>query len=250
MVGGPELYKALGRHRFYYEPARWDHQFSAKYLQSQKLKSLFEFGCGDGQFLDCVSRMISDVAGLDFNPDACSSAQARGHGVHTTWVPELNRTFDAIATFQTLEHISNPSDLLKRLVERLAPGGILIVSVPNEDGPLGELSINPLNAPPHHATLWPLSALKYIADSHGLVLETYATEPMNRELYLSLIENSLARTFERSGLLARIALKILRPVVRVCAAIQSVVPSKLPYVGHNHVVIFRKGTTRTIIVGS
>jgi SAM-dependent methyltransferase len=240
VVGGPDLYEALGRHKFYYEPARWDHGFAASFLQKQNLKSFFEFGCGDGKFLDCVSGIVPKVAGLDFNSAACNSARARGHEVYTDWAPELETPFDAIAMFQTLEHVPDPAELLKHLVALLAPNGCLIIAVPNEDGPLGELSFNPLNAPPHHTTLWPCSALKYIGEAHGLVLETYATEPMNRDLYLSLVDDSLSKTFERSGKLARLALRAMRPAIRMFAATQSVVPGKLPYAGHNHIAIFRK----------
>jgi SAM-dependent methyltransferase len=242
IVGGPALYEALGRHKFYYETGRWDHQFAAKFLHGQKLKSLLEFGSGDGLFLDCVSRIVPKVVGIDFNPSACSAARARGHEVHTTWVPELDRSFEAVACFQTLEHVPDPGGLLKDLIARLAPGGLLIVAVPNEDGPLGDLSYNPLNAPPHHATLWPFSALKYIADGHGLNLESYATEPMNRDLYFSLIDSSVSKAFEHGGLLARLMLKAMRPAVQVYAAIKSIVPAKLPYVGHNHIGIFRKAS--------
>ena len=240
IVGGPELYEALGRHEFYYAPARWDHQFAAKFLQKQGSKSLFEFGSGNGQFLDCISRIVPKVVGLDFNEAACNSARERGLKYDTAWAPELEMPFDAIATFQTLEHVSEPGELLKRLVGRLAPGGILLIAVPNEDGPLGELSFNPLNAPPHHATLWPCSALKYIAEAHGLTLEIYATEPINRDLYFSLVDNSLSKAFERSGLSARLVLKIMRPAVRMYAAMQYVMPDKLPCIGHNHMAIFRK----------
>lgn len=240
IVGGPELYEALGRHEFYYEPARWDHTLAASILQSKGIELFLEFGSGDGKFLDCISKVVPRVNGLDFNPSACISARARGHHVYTDWTAELDTTFEAIATFQTLEHVPDPLRLLKDLVARLTPGGYLIIAVPNEDGPLGELSYNPLNAPPHHATLWPASALRYIAEAHGLTIETYATEPMNRDLYLSLVDDSLNKTFERSGRMTRLGLKLMRPAARMYAAQQCLLPSKLPYVGHNHLAVLRK----------
>jgi SAM-dependent methyltransferase len=241
IIGCPELYEVLGAHSFYYEPARWDHRYAAGFLQKQNLKAFLEFGCGDGQFLDCVGEIVPKVVGVDFNSTACDAARARGHTVFEDWSNEVAVTlFDAIATFQTLEHLPDPNLIVRRLVDQLAPGGFLIVAVPNEDGPLGELSFNPLNAPPHHATLWPSSALRYIADMHRLSLEVYATEPMNKNLYFSLVENSLGHAFKGGGLLARLALKFIRPTIRARAALESIVPQKMPYDGNNHLAIFRK----------
>lgn len=240
VIGEPELYATLGAHEFYYEPARWDHRSAMAFLQSRKIKTLLEFGCGDGQFLDCISKIVPKVVGVDFNGKAVESARARGLNARTSWVTDTDALFDAIATFQTLEHVPSPGDVVNRLVERLAPNGYLIIAVPNEDGPLGHLSANPLNLPPHHATLWPKTALNYIAEKHGLVMELYATEPMNRALYLSVVEDSIRESFSGASTMSRLAVRLLRPAIQVYVAMQSAMPETLPYLGHNHIAIYRK----------
>ncbi len=41
--------------------------------------------------------------------------------------------FDYLATAEVLEHMENPEDVLKEMVRVVKPGGMLAISVPNDD---------------------------------------------------------------------------------------------------------------------
>lgn len=99
---------------------------------------VLDVGCGSGTFLH-VLRRVTGVAGegLDASPDAAQAAQAAyGLRVHvgdidTADLPEQG--FDLITLFHVLEHLPQPGDALSRVGRWLAPGGTLLLQVPNLD---------------------------------------------------------------------------------------------------------------------
>jgi SAM-dependent methyltransferase len=239
IVGGANLYETLAKQKFYYPATRWDHQTALLFLQRRCVGSILEFGCGNGRFLSYASRSANKACGFDFNGTAFEEARQLGLDAYERWedVPEL--LFEAVVTFQTLEHVPDPGAIVRQLVDRVATGGYLIIAVPNEDGPLGEVTVNPLNAPPHHASLWPRSALEYIGKAYDLDLEVYVKEPINRALYFTVIEESLRDTFTSSGFFVRILQKVLRWKAFAEAAVEFA-EKHVALDGHNHLAIYRK----------
>lgn len=96
---------------------------------------LLDFGCGGGSFLERVRREGWQPTGLDI-----SEAAARGVTERTKCKvlvgslphPELEEaSFDVITMRQSLEHVHQPLETLREARRLLAPGGKLLVSVPN-----------------------------------------------------------------------------------------------------------------------
>jgi SAM-dependent methyltransferase len=95
---------------------------------------LLDFGCGAGAFARWMSEHGYDVVGLE----PYSFGGEVTHGDRLRFVrapledarPTLGK-FDVITMWHVLEHVRNPVDLLRSLVGLLAPGGVVIVSVPN-----------------------------------------------------------------------------------------------------------------------
>ena len=67
-----------------------------------------------------------------------------------------------------LEHVADPSGFVAACVAALAPGGTLILGVPDNDGLCGLAQNNILDMPPHHVSHWSERALQFIASRHGL----------------------------------------------------------------------------------
>lgn len=238
ILGPGEMYAVLGKHDFYYDLGRWDHLLAAGVLHGLSAANVLEFGCGDGRFLDRLRTFIPSTVGLDFNAEGIAAARARGHDAYLSWQADWNGKFDAVVTLQTLEHVPDPGDAVQRLVQAVRPGGYLVVAVPNDDGPLRQLAVNPLNAPPHHASLWPRQSFDYIAAKHGLELVRYATEPMSRMLYRTLVDDSISQTF--AGRRSRLVLRFWRPIVDALAAMAEIGPEVQAGMGHNHLAVFKK----------
>src|SRR4029079_4475876 len=49
-------------------------------------------------------------------------------------VQALDGMFDLVTSMEVIEHVADPAAFLKALADRLAPGGLLIMSTPNATG--------------------------------------------------------------------------------------------------------------------
>jgi len=94
---------------------------------------LLDFGCGSGAFARLMARRGYDVVGIEpfslGNPAV--GERLRLLRVRLESVEQSIGSFDVITLWQVLEHVADPGALLVRLVRLVAPGGIVIVSVPN-----------------------------------------------------------------------------------------------------------------------
>jgi SAM-dependent methyltransferase len=92
---------------------------------------LLDVGSGRGDLGVTLSDW--DVTGLEPSPDAVAEATARGvrtvQGTLTT--ASVDGPFDAIVFQHSLEHVAEPLDDLRAAHDLLAPGGLVLVSVPN-----------------------------------------------------------------------------------------------------------------------
>lgn len=96
-----------------------------------------DLGCGSGRLGQALkARQPAEVWGIERDPKAAERAAIRlDHVVvgnleeHSWSLPA--KTMDAIICADILEHLRHPDRLLKRCHEWLAPGGSLIVSLPN-----------------------------------------------------------------------------------------------------------------------
>ena len=99
-------------------------------------RTALEIGCGSGQNLDRLAGLGLDVAGVE--PDAAACAAARGRGL-AVWqgvaeaLPDAvaARRFDLVVLTHVLEHCLDPAAALAQAAGRLAPGGRMVVEVPN-----------------------------------------------------------------------------------------------------------------------
>ncbi len=98
---------------------------------------LLDFGCGGGGFLERMSRAGWQVTGLDLSEAAVERVRSElglsalaGSLPHPA-LPE--QAFDVITMWQALEHVHRPLDVLRAAHRLLAPGGKLVVEVPNID---------------------------------------------------------------------------------------------------------------------
>lgn len=137
-------------------------------------RSLLDFGCGDGEFLNMASLFGFAAYGVDFSITRVERQQHRKITVMPT-LQELDtlgvRALDAITLFETLEHVSDPGGLLKALHSRLAPDGFLIVEVPNCEGLSVPKTLGDFHAvqPLEHINAFTPMTLQSICERHGFV---------------------------------------------------------------------------------
>lgn len=98
-------------------------------------RRLLDVGCARGHLAAALASTGWNVTGIE--TDSADARAARSHGLHVIELSadeafaELSETFDVIVFADVLEHMSDPLSVLKNALEVLAPGGRIIVSVPN-----------------------------------------------------------------------------------------------------------------------
>lgn len=97
---------------------------------------IFDGGVSTGYLARRFVEAGRQVDGADIDPDAAAEAMRVCERV---WVGDLqdldldqiDRTYNLVLFADTLEHLPDPAAVLRGLREKLAPGGTLIVSLPN-----------------------------------------------------------------------------------------------------------------------
>jgi 2-polyprenyl-3-methyl-5-hydroxy-6-metoxy-1,4-benzoquinol methylase len=105
-------------------------------LLVEKPQSLLDIGCGDGSFLRQLSDTPCNGFGIDISPVAVENARLAGLNVRLgnmedDRIPVDGERYDVVRMVDFLEHTAHPGTVLKKTCELLAPGGELIVCVPN-----------------------------------------------------------------------------------------------------------------------
>jgi len=103
--------------------------------QSRASGPLLDVGCGGGLFLGMMRERGFRVLGLDFSREAAAVAwrrqQAPAMVAEFARAPLRPASLAAITMFHVVEHLYDPRAYLAAARELLAPGGRLIVQVPN-----------------------------------------------------------------------------------------------------------------------
>lgn len=101
--------------------------------------SVFELGCGDGDYLDIFSEFGLKTAGVEGSKNLSKKACRKGHDVTTGFLMEtvmparLIGGFDIVASFNFIEHLPDPLSSLREIAGFLRPGGVALLEVPNYD---------------------------------------------------------------------------------------------------------------------
>ena len=194
IIGDSAFYSKLSKFEWYYPRDHWEFDKVVALIKEFKPRSVLEVGCGAGECLSKIVGCVDNVMGLDINESAVKKARSKGLDVSNQSIVSLDKSFDMIFMFQVLEHLESPKEFISALIEKLNPGGCLILAVPNPDGFMKFIDIVFLDMPPHHNTCWSKDALTYLAGSHQLQLVHYEREPMNYEYFRSLLFAQIAQS--------------------------------------------------------
>lgn len=127
-----------------YANIRADHKnrynFASQYLKQQKPIRILDLACGIGY----GSMMLSEetgaqVTGIDIDPGAVAYGKKYYNNAQTDFlcIDALNyeppaESFDAIVSFETIEHVNFAVSLVQKFYQALKVGGKLICSTPNQ----------------------------------------------------------------------------------------------------------------------
>ena len=156
-----------------------------------------DVGCGTGELLRTLVAAGWEAVGTE--PAAAIADVGRAAGLHVEagtaaeyiarWHAESGPAFGGVVLLNVLEHVPDPATLLSDVLKALAPGGRLVVRVPNDFSPLQEAAHRALGGPrwwvavPDHVNYFDHASIGDLIERIGLqVVDRSSDFPM--ELFL------------------------------------------------------------------
>jgi SAM-dependent methyltransferase len=99
--------------------------------------SVLDVGAAHGWFVQAAARRGAEATGIEPDPVVAAIAQGRGVPVHVGWFPDdlpAGETYDVITFNDVFEHLPDPDEVLARCLERLRPGGCVVLNLPDVHG--------------------------------------------------------------------------------------------------------------------
>lgn len=181
ITGDDTFYQALENEPGYYMDSKWEHAVAEKWIKTSD--HVLEIGCARGSFLKKARSMGATVQGLEMNSSAVAECEKSGIPVKKETVEKFaegkKEMYNVVCSFQVLEHAPEVRSFLDSSLSLLKPGGLLIVSVPNNDSFVLKDDIA-LNMPPHHMGLWNSNSLMKLQDYFDIKIESIQLEPLQK----------------------------------------------------------------------
>ncbi len=185
VVGSERLYQQLEKNYNHYFSTKWE--FEAAIRDLSDCASALEIGCGEGVFLDLLSKRNSKIRseGVDINPKAIAVAAGKGFCVSLVRVEDLVKTkrdyFDAVVASHVLEHVPDPRAFLDAMINLVKPGGKIIIAVPNQASYLKHSKNALLNQPPHHMSQWSIETFRFLESIFPVRIRHFRIDPISKE---------------------------------------------------------------------
>lgn len=147
------------------QPYNWlIHRIALKYLREAAPYAAgiaLDIGCGWKPHLAIFERQVSTYVGLEHprSPSGSTVVDVYGDGLR---LPIRANAIDTVLSFQVLEHVPEPDDMMREFTRVLKPGGYLILTAPHIWG---------LHEEPHDYYRYTKYGLTYLCQKHGLDIE-------------------------------------------------------------------------------
>jgi SAM-dependent methyltransferase len=128
----------------------WEHVFRYAFAcQQVKNLSVLDIASGEGYGTYALSKVAKCVIGVDISCEAVEHSKKK-YGLDyrvgsAEQIPVKSNPVDAVVSFETIEHVTNPEKFVEEAYHVLKPRGIFIVSTPNKDVYLKEQTPNPFH---------------------------------------------------------------------------------------------------------
>jgi len=118
------------------------HEHWHRYCLVQPLArglAVLDAACGEGYGSAILARSAREVVGVDISAEAVAHARSRYTAANLRFVegsctslPLPDASIDLVVSFETIEHLHEQQEMLAEFRRVLAPGGVLVISSPNQ----------------------------------------------------------------------------------------------------------------------
>lgn len=120
------------------EPLRLTFRALLRRLERAEMTggALLEVGCAHGFLLDEAAPYFARRVGVDLSREALEQAARVADRAYLGGLEQVDESgFDLVIAVQVIEHVYAPADFVRRAVDKLKPGGWLILATPDMDSP-------------------------------------------------------------------------------------------------------------------
>ncbi len=100
---------------------------------------VLDLACGEGYGADLLAGRAREVVGMDSSTEAIAHAARRYRRANLSFaaasaarIPVEDAQFDAVVSFETIEHLAEQAEMLREFRRVLTPSGVLIISSPDK----------------------------------------------------------------------------------------------------------------------
>lgn len=163
---------------------------------------VLDIGCGNGNISLALGALGYNVLGIDIDETSIRNATALNtfdnvrFDVSDANAFSIDDNFDAIVCSEVLEHLDRPWELVKSIYRILKPGGILVATVPNGQGPREIFVTRPMLWLHDKDLAKPVESLKKLLGYSNTTLQS-ANEDLTHTQFFSV--NSFRKLIETAG---------------------------------------------------
>lgn len=173
----------------------------------KKPGDLLDVGAGNGLFVKIAREEFAwNARGLKLSKAEVSFAkEVLDVDIEPTLLEDVGEKFDVITSFNVLEHVVDPVELISEMREHLVEGGLIALTTPNPtciQARIKGLREWGMISPPHHINIFTKTSLALALEKQGFEVLSYDT--------LSTYISSLRRIERRGSLLRGLAFNTLR----------------------------------------
>jgi len=143
-------------------------EYISEIVRDAEISSHLDIGCSSGELLKQVQEGHPGITSIGVDVDPVFTKYAADLTIFPS-INDVRGKFDLITLIHTLEHITYPVPFIKDIIEKLSPGGILAIEVPNRRAYMVAYSA------PEHVIAYDLTSLMGLTKRLGLI-------PMGYEL--------------------------------------------------------------------
>jgi 2-polyprenyl-3-methyl-5-hydroxy-6-metoxy-1,4-benzoquinol methylase len=173
--------------------------------------ALLDVGCSTGWFMSIARDGGWQVAGIDISTSGVAYSRRRGFDARVATLEQHDfapGSFDAITTFDSLEHMPSPTAALRAAHALLRENGVVMITTPNIDGAFPRLTYNLFGrtigawehpGPPGHVYQFSRRTLRRALDATGFAVVHDETESIDPAHTIMALENAVMDGLRRKA---------------------------------------------------